>query len=102
MLVLVFIVAMMLDPQHVTQDAMARQHRDRRVRTPDEPQRLAIIECAICDAWVEVYRCRQGDEKSSIEWQIRDDAELCRHPPPHSCPQARLEVGRRFPDEVLS
>ena len=81
---------------------MATQHRDRRVQTPDEPQRLAVIECAICDAWVEVYRCRQGDEKSSIEWQIRDDAELCRHPPPHDCPQAIIEVRRRFPDEVLS
>ena len=72
---------------------MAPQHRDRRVQTPDEPQRLAVIECAICDAWVEVYRCRQGDEKSSIEWQIRDDAELCRHPPPHNCPQARIVLG---------
>ena len=39
--------------------------------------------------------------RSGIGWQIRD-AELCRHPPPRSCPQARLEVGRRFPDEALS
>jgi len=68
---------------------------------PDEPQRLAIIECAICDAWIEIYRCPQGAEKSSIEWQIRD-AEMCQHRPPRRCPQARLEVGRRFPDETLS
>ena len=77
---------------------MAKQRRDRRVQT-DEPQRLAIIECTICNACLDIYRCRQDGEEH-LDWQIRD-AELCQHPPLHSCPQARLEVRRRFSDEPL-
>ena len=94
-LVLVFIVAMMGDPQQVAQGAMARPRRDRQM--PDEPQRLAIIECTVCNACLDIYRYLQDGEEH-LDWQMRD-ADLCPHPPLHRCPQARLEVRRRFPDE---
>jgi hypothetical protein len=63
----------------------------------DKPVKLATIECAICGAWIEVYRRYTADE-AIIGWDIRD-AELCQYPPLHSCQQARIEVGRRFPVE---
>ena len=77
---------------------MARPRRDRQM--PDESQRLAIIECTVCNACLDIYRCLQDGEEH-LDWQMRD-ADLCPHPPPlHRCPQARLEVRRRFPGETL-
>ena len=66
----------------------------------DEPVKLATIECAICAAWIEVYR-RYTADQAIIAWDARV-AELCQQPPLERCPQARVEVRRRFPDEIFS
>ena len=68
-------------------------------RMPDEPQLLAIIECVTCDSWIEVYRHLTPDA-AIITWNALD-AQLCQHPPLQSCPQARVEVSRRFPNETI-
>ena len=67
---------------------------------PDKPERLAIIECVLCDAWLEAYRQLTPDA-TIIVWKARH-AQSCQHPPAQYCPQARVEVERRFPDEPIS
>jgi hypothetical protein len=71
-------------------------------RMADRPEKVATIECAICGAFIEVYR-RSASDQECVDWRIRD-AELCRDPPRplHRCRHARLEVRRRFPDETVS
>ena len=66
----------------------------------DKPEKVATIECAICGAFIDIYRCRTSDQET-VDWKLRE-AELCRNPPLHHCRQARLEVRRRFPDETIS
>jgi hypothetical protein len=65
---------------------------------PDTPEKVATIECAICGAFIEVYR-GQTEGQDCVNWTMRN-AELCRDPPIHRCQQARLEVRRRFPDNL--
>jgi hypothetical protein len=65
---------------------------------PDDPVKVATIECVVCGAYIEVYQGARSGE-AGVCWEIRD-AELCRQPPLHRCPQARLEVRRRFSDET--
>ena len=70
----------------------------RRKHMPDEPERLAILECAICGSWIEVYRPIERDEPT-IAWKLRG-TELCPHRPLARCSLACNEVRRRFPGEV--
>jgi hypothetical protein len=62
----------------------------------DEPERLALLECAVCSALIEVYRhvAPKGDV---IAWNMRYD-ETCQNPPSKRCPQVRAEIRRRFPE----
>ena len=67
-------------------------------RMPDQPEKLATIECATCGALIEVFR-RDTPDGTTIDWR-QHDADLCKQP--HRCPQARLEVRRRFPHDEIS
>jgi hypothetical protein len=62
----------------------------------DPPQRLAIIECSVCSAWIEIFP-QTDREGPSVEWNMRDES-LCKSPPAGRCPQVRAEIKRRYPD----
>ena len=68
------------------------------LRMSDKPEKVATIECTVCGAFLEVYR-RRHSGRECVDWHTRG-TELCRDPPLHRCSQARLEVRRRFPDEL--
>ena len=62
-----------------------------------EPVKLATIECAACSAWIDVFQ--QYEPDFALVWDARDvEGHSCQHPPSTSCPPARAEVERRYPD----
>src|SRR5215211_796593 len=61
---------------------------------PDEPEKLALLECAVCSALIEIYRPIPSTG-AALAWNMRYD-ETC--PPSKQCPQVRAEIRRRFPE----
>jgi hypothetical protein len=58
--------------------------------------KLATIECAVCSALIDVA---QEFDPSTLIWCARAaEKNACQHPPVTSCPQARIEVLRRYPE----
>jgi hypothetical protein len=66
----------------------------------DPPLRLAIIECSVCSAWIEIFPQTER-EGPSVVWNMRDES-LCKSPPAGRCPQVRAEIKRRYPDFNVS
>jgi len=61
--------------------------------------KLTTIECASCSAWIDVFQ--QIEPEINMVWRARDGEEnACEHPPAATCPQARAEVFRMYPDGV--
>jgi len=62
----------------------------------DDVIKLAIIECAICSALIEVFR-RYEPDRAMIVWSAQD-GHSCERPPVSRCPRAHAEVKMRYPD----
>src|SRR5215211_7228492 len=63
---------------------------------PDEPEKLALLECSVCSALIEIYR-PVTPKVDALAWNMRYD-ETCQNPPSEQCPQVRAEIRRRFPE----
>ena len=62
-----------------------------------EQTKLATIECSVCAAWIDIIQ--QYEPELALFWEARGvEGHSCQHPPSASCPQARAEVARRYPD----
>ena len=58
-------------------------------------QKVATIECPVCDAWVEIYPTGvPGQHK--FGWNARDDA-MCKTPPLQRCQFMGREIERSYP-----
>ena len=61
------------------------------------PSKLATLECSTCTALIDVFQ--QYEPDLALIWDARDvEGPSCQHPPSTSCPNARAEVERRYPD----
>ena len=58
--------------------------------------KLTTIECAVCAGVIDVFQ--EVDPEVTV-WRVRDEEEnTCQRPPVTSCPQARTEVLRMYPE----